>query len=78
MRHKHNYQSFPAAYLQHPRTGQIYRLELAIDVSGLLDILGSKAMNSKGHEARECNGDVRVRAYPVETGPKNSDEIIWV
>ena len=64
MAHKRNYRSIAKKHLLHPTTGQIFSATLEVDSNGVLDILGYKAMLSKGHEARECNGDVRVRVVP--------------
>ena len=43
------------------KDGKLVRLELEVDEAGLLDQLGAKAIKSKGKEAREVGGLVRVR-----------------
>jgi len=62
MKHKHNYEEIGWTIMEHPLTGKRYIVQLSIDRMGLYLMLGSKAMRSKQLEARQCNGDIRVRA----------------
>lgn len=62
MRYKHNYQLLATVLMKRSTSGEVFKVTLEIDQQGLLEVLGAKAMASKGGEARECNGDIRVRA----------------